>query len=110
MGNTNQHLFGPLSRYFSGALEHPQDFNPVQAGSYAIRQDVAGIGHHELSSAVDAPWMAKSRIVCQKIYGLVDSLNHKPCGLGVFLGNVVGLLVEVLKGCGQPPNLHLPPI
>ena len=34
--------------------------------------------------------VAKSRIISQKIYGLVDSLHDKPCGTGIVFGNVVG--------------------
>lgn len=53
--------------------------------------------------------MAKSGIVCQKVHGFVNSLHHKPCSLRVVSGDVVGFLVEVLKGSGQPLNLHLLP-
>ena len=87
----------------------PQDFNSFQARSYTIRNDVAGIWYNELASTVNATWVAKSRIISQKIHGLVDSLHDKPCGLGIVFGNVVGFLVEVLQRFSQPPNLHLLP-
>ena len=90
-------------------MKYPQDFNSFQSRSYTIRNDVAGIWHNELASTVNATWVAKSRIISQKIHGLVDSLHDKPCGLGIVFGNVVGFLVEVLQGFSQPPNLHLLP-
>lgn len=96
----------PLMWSFSRAVKYPQDFDPVQSRSYTIRNYVAGIGHNELASTVNAPRVAESWIICQKSHGVVDSLHHKPCGLGIVFGNVVGFLVEVLQCCGQPLNLH----
>jgi len=74
-------------------VKYPQDLNPVQSRSYTIRNDVAGIWDNELASAVNAPRVAESWIICQQINGVVDSLHHKPCGLRIVFGNVVGFLV-----------------
>ena len=90
-------------------MEYSQDFNPVESRPDTIRNNITRVWHNEFASAVNTARVAESGIICQKFHGLVDSPHHKLCGLRIVFSNIVGFLIEILKGCGQPPNLHLLP-
>jgi hypothetical protein len=74
-------------------VKHPQDFHNV--ASHSVWDDVPGLGHDQLSSAVDTPWAAESRLLCQLRNRLEHQLDHETRGYRIVSSDKGRFFVEV---------------
>jgi len=103
---TQVHSFNYIDMGFfeSSDISAGSQFWRVEA--HTVWNEILDFWRNEFASVVDTTWMAECRINRHKTHCMVDSHNHQHCGLENIFGNVIGFLVEVLRSCGQPPNLH----
>lgn len=101
----NSPAFGRTAR----GVEDAEDFDPVQLGPDTIWNDVACPGNHQLPSAMNAPGTAKGRVLPQETNGVGNALHQSPGGSGILSGNMLGFVIEIPQGRGEPPNLHRHP-
>ncbi len=90
-------------------MKDAQDLNVLQARADPVGDDMAGLGNNQLVSARQPTGVTQRWIITQQRDRLDNLLDDDLGGLGIVLGNMLRLIIQIFQCLTQPFNLHLRP-